>query len=364
MHITILRNIGALMKKPFLILGTFLLSASSVHGFSWLPKPPEPKSAEIIPEILYPHGWSLTHGTYLFGVSYLGGAVGQIEKRVATSGVVSPRVSKRPTSGSIISASNQWVNGFQLDFCGTTSGLGEDSFGLNYSFFSGGGISTTTLSQTPGNEDILPSFALNNVTGATALVDSVTSKYSVPSFQDGFFSYSKSLFVNPWISLMVTGGIHGFSVVHKLLIDYKQLSGAVTTLKMKENTFGAGPLIGFIGTKKVTDDFALRGTFLASAPLSNHTLQQSDEYRVGSETTYGYSANSTNQLRQHFVAHMDLEAVFRRGFLNQNALELIIAWHVKQYLNQSFLTAMSNNQNTPPSTLQVNALRVGLSTIF
>ncbi len=352
------------MKKPFLLLGAFILSFQSVHGFSWLPKPPEQKSAELLPEILYPHGWSLTNPTFLFGVSYLGGAAGQIEKRVATSGIVSPRTTTRPSQGSIISAPNQWINGFEIDFCGTTSGLGEDSFGLNYSLLAGSGVSSTTFSTTAGSGDILPSFALDNVTGETSLVDSVTSKYSLPSFQDGSFTYSKSLFINPWISIMITGGLHGFSIVHKLFVNYKDLSEAVTSLKMKETTFGVGPLFGFCGTKKVTNGFALRGSLFASAPLSNHTLQQSDEYTVGTTTTYGYNAKSTNQLRQHFVAHMDLEAVFRHGFLNQTALEVIVAWHVKQYLNQSFLTAMSNNQNAAPSTIQVNTLKVGLTTIF
>lgn len=352
------------MKKPFLILGAFLLSASSVHGFSWLPKPPETKPVEIFPEILYPHGWSMVDGSFLLGASYLGGAVGQIEKRVATSGIVSPRTSTRPPEGSIISASNQWTNGFEIDFCGTTSGNGADSFGLTYTFLTGNGISETTLSQTPGNADILPAFALNNATGANGLVDSVTSQYSVPSFHDGFLSYSKSLFINPWLSIMMIGGIHGFSVTHKLYVDYQELSGAVTSFRMKEQTFGGGPLLGFCGTKKILNAFALRGTFLASAPLSNHTLTQYDEYTVGADTTYGYSANSTNQLQQNFVAHMDLEAVFRQGFINQNAIEVIIAWHVKQYINQSFLTAMSNNQNAAPSTLQVNTLRIGLTGIF
>ncbi len=352
------------MKKPFLLLGAFILSFQSVHGFSWLPKPPEPKALEIIPEILYPHGWSPTEPTYLFGVSYLGGAAGQIEKRVATSGIVSPRTTTRPSDGSIISAPNQWINGFELDFWATTSGLGEDSFGLTYSLLAGNGTSSTTFSTTPGSGDILPSFALNNVTGETSLVDSVTSKYSIPSFQDGSFTYSKSIFINPWISFMFTCGLHGFSMIHKLTVNYTDLTEAVTTLKMKETTFGAGPLFGFCGTKKITKGFALRGLLFGSAPLSNHTLKQSDEYTVGTTTTYGYSARSTNQLRQHFVAHMDLEAVFRNDFLNKTALEVIVAWHVKQYLNQSFLTAMSNNQNAAPSTIQVNTLKVGLTTIF
>ncbi len=352
------------MKKPFLFLGAFLLSAGSVHGFSWLPKPPESQPREIIPNILYPHGFSLTDATFLFGVSYLGGAAGQIERRVATSGIVSPRTTTRPSQGSIISAPNQWINGFELDFCGTSSGLGADSFGLNYSFLTASGVSSTTLSTTPGSADILPSFALNNATGDTALIDSVSSKYSVPSFQDGFFTYSKSLFLNPWLSIMITGGLHGFSLNHKLSVDYTELSDAVTSLKMNETTFGVGPLVGFCATKKVTKEFALRGIFLASAPFSNHTLEQSDQYTIGGVTTYGYNVKSTNQLRQHFVAHMDLEAVFRHNFLNQTALELIIAWHVKQYINQSFLTAMSNNQNAAPSTIQVNTLKVGLTTIF
>ena len=163
---------------------------------------------------------------------------------------------------------------------------------------------------------------------------------------------------------MVLTGLHGFCLNHKLNASYEDASANTTSFSMQEVTFGAGPLVGFSSTKRILESFALRGTFFASAPLSNHSLTQSDLYVSGDVPSYGYNTKSVNQLRGHIVAHLDLEAIWRAEFLGGSCLEFILAWHVKQYINQSYLTAMSNNQNAPPSTVQVNVLKAGFSFIF
>ena len=121
----------------------------------------------------------------------------------------------------------------------------------------------------------------------------------------------------------------------------------------------------YVSSKLISDNFAFRGTFLASAPLCNHSLTQSDLYLdANANATFGYNVNSVNQLRQHFVGHLDLEAVFQSQFGQNGSIEFVLSWHVKQYINQSYLTAMLNNQNASPSTIQVNMLRAGLVFIF
>ena len=333
-----------------------------MHASFLLPHQKEPPKTEFISPILFPNGQSLEVPTLLFGISYIGGGGGQIERRVGTSGVIFPRTSTPPSRGNIISAPSPWMNGFQFDFCGSTAGLGSHSFGFTYNLLSGNSRTATHTSSFI-NPDILPSFALYNNTGDTGLVTKIASQYHMPSLQDAIFTFSRSIFVNPYLSVMILSGLHGFVINHRMIVDYTDQSTGVTTLTMKELTYGAGPYVGFIATKKIVDFFAFRAVIAASAPLSNHTLKQNDMYVLGNVPYYGYNTGGTNQLRQHFVGHLDLEAVFRGGFLT-SAVEFILAWHVKQYINQSYLTTMSNNQNAPPSTIQLDTFRAGLSFIY
>ncbi len=352
------------MRFQSSLISALLLSATAINASSILPKVPEVKIEPISP-ILYPHGQDPLGPSFLFGLSYLGGAGGQMARRVATSGVVGTRTATQPASGSIISAPTQWMSGFEIDFCGSSSGQGSNSFGITYSLLTGNSNTSTTNGSTT-TPNILPSFSTNYSTGNTTLMSSVSSQYNMPSLQDGLFTYSRSLFVNPYLSVMVLTGLHGLSLNHKMNVSYVDLASGVTSLYMKEVTYGLGPLVGFTSTKKLSTGFALRGTFFASAPLCNHSLTQSDSFLniFTGATTYGYNANSANQLRQHFVGHLDLEAVFRSEFVNFSAFEFILGWHVKQYVNLSYLTSMSNNQNAAPSSIQVDTLKIGLLFIF
>ncbi len=353
------------MRNWMAIILALILGGANVDASSILP----PKIKEVKPEpiskILYPHGQQSTvEPAFVTSVSYLGGGAGQMERRVGTSGVISPRTVKGPSSGSIISAPASWANGFELNFCGSTPGQGSNSFKATYSILTSSSSPSTTASGSATTPGILPSFALNNLAVTSPLATSVTSYYNMPSFQDALFSFSRSLFANEYLSIMIMTGLHGFALNHRMSVAYKDTSGGVTTLKMSEATYGAGPLIGFCSTKLILPNFAIRGILLASAPLSNHALGQSDYYVHGGTKTIGYNASSTNQLRQHLVLHLDLEAIFRADLLFGTALEFLLCWHVKQYVNQSYLTTMSNNQNAPPSSVQVNTIKAGLAFIF
>ncbi len=349
------------MRNHLILAGALLLSMPAAHASFLLPHKELPKPEYVSP-ILFPNGQSLEFPTILFGVSYIGGAGGQIERRVGTSGVVFPRINTPPPRGNIISAPSPWMNGFQFDIAGSTSGLGSHSVAFTYNLLSGNSRTATHTSSFV-DPNILPSFAIFNNTGETELVTKVASEYHMPSLQDAILTFSRSLFVNPYLSVMVLSGLHGFIINHRMIVAYTDQSTGVTRLAMKELTYGAGPYVGFTATKKMADFFAFRAVLAASAPLSNHTLKQNDQYLLGNVPFYGYNTGGTNQLRQHFVGHLDLEAVFRSGFLS-SSVEFILAWHVKQYINQSYLTTMSNNQNAPPSTIQLDTFRAGLTFIF
>ena len=352
------------MRLQLSLISAILLSTTAINATSILPIKPKPLVEPISP-ILYPHGQEPIGPAFLLGLSYLGGAGGQLARRVATSGVIGTRTATQPASGSIISAPTQWMNGFELDFCISTGGSGSNSFGLVYSLLTGNSSTSTTNGSTT-TPNILPSFSTSYATGETVLMSSVSSNYNMPSLQDGQFTYSRSIIVNPYLSIMILTGLHGLSLNHKMNVSYVDLATGVTNLNMKEVTYGLGPLVGFVSTKKLSTGFALRGTFYASAPLCNHSLTQSDSFLnvITGATSYGYNANSANQLRQHFVGNLDLEAVFRSEFINFSAFEFILGWHIKQYVNLSYLTSMSNNQNAAPSTIQVDALKLGLMFIF
>jgi hypothetical protein len=352
-----------MMKKGLLIASMVLFSFNPVHA-SILTKKETPPKVQPPPKVLYPKGQIEDETTYLLGFSYLGGAAGQIERRVATSGV-SARQATEPTQGSIVSAPTQWMSGFQFDFAVSTPGAGSNLFVINYSVLTGNNPTPETVTTSTTNPTLLPSFATNNVTGATSLVVSVNSQYSLPSLQDGYFAYARSSFANPFLSVLFMGGFHGLSLSHSMYASYTDTSSGVLTYNMQEITYGAGPALGFISSKLISPNFAFRGTFLASAPLCNHSLTQSDLYTdANGNSTFGYNVNSVNQLRQHLVAHLDVEAVFQSNLGEKGFLEFVLSWHVKQYINQSYLTAMLNNQNAPPTTIQVNMLRAGLVFIF
>jgi hypothetical protein len=351
------------MRKGLLFLSAFMLLIESVSA-SILTKKEPPLKIQPPPKVLFPKGQIENETTYLLGFSYLGGAAGQIERRVGTTGVT-PRQATQPAVGQIVSAATQWMNGFQFDFAASTPGVGSNSFVINYSVLTGNNPTPETVTTSVSNPTLLPSFSTNNVTGATSLVVSVSSQYNLPSLQDGYFAYARSSFNNPFLSLLFMGGFHGLSLNHNMNVAYTDVSSGILTYNMKEVTYGAGPALGFISSKLISDNFAFRGTFLASAPLCNHSLTQSDLYLdANANATFGYNVNSVNQLRQHFVGHLDLEAVFQSQFGQNGSIEFVLSWHVKQYINQSYLTAMLNNQNASPSTIQVNMLRAGLVFIF
>lgn len=355
------------MRLQLSLISAILLSTTVINATSILPVKPKPLIEPIAP-ILYPHGQEPLNTVFLIGLSYLGGAGGQVARRVGTSGVIGSRTFLQPAVGTIISAPTQWMNGFEIDFCISTPGVGSNSFSFVYSVLTGNSTTSTTNGSTT-SPNILPAFSTNYATGETTLMSSVSSNYNMPSLQDGQFTYSRSLFVNPYLSIMILTGLHGLSLNHKFNVSYVDLTDSppgVINLFMKEVTYGIGPLVGFTSTKKLSNGFGLRGTFYASAPLCNHSLTQTDSFQdiLNALTYFGYNATSNNQLRQHLVANIDLEAVFRSEFINFSAFEFIIGWHNKQYINLSFLTSMSNNQNAAPSTIEVDTLKLGLMFIF
>ncbi len=346
------------MKKWLSTVGIAVLATSLIQAHSILPVKPVPLP-DPIPPILFPNGQSFLIPTCEVGVSYLGGNAGQIENRVGTSGVIETRTASGPSEGQILTAPVPWVNGFELNFVGSTAGLGFNTIALNYTLLTGNST-TNTVTSDAASPNILPSFALNNATGATDLVVGVSSTYSMPTFQDATLTFSKSLLMNPYLSVLFLTGLHGFALNHTLNVQYTDTSAGITSLTMQEVSYGAGPLIGFITSKKFTEGFAIRGVFAASAPLSNNSLTQSDSYLLGTSKTYGYNTTSSTQLSQYFVAHLDLELVFRTLHFLSLSVDTVLAWHVKQYLNISYLTAMSNNQNAAPSTIQTDTLRLGI----
>lgn len=350
------------MKTWLSILGMTVLTTSLLQAHSILPTKPIPLP-DPIPPILFPNGQSLLIPTCEVGISYLGGNAGQVENRVGTSGVISPRSTSGPSQGQILTAPLPWVNGFELNIVGSTAGLGFNTIALNYSILTGNS-STSTVTSDAANPNILPAFALNNATGETNLVVGVSSTYSMPTFQDATLTFSKSLLMNPYLSVMFITGLHGFALNHTLNVQYTDTSTGLTSLTMQEISYGAGPLVGFITSKKFTEGFALRGVFAASAPLSNNSLTQSDSYLLDKIKTYGYNTKSTAKLSQYFVAHLDLELVFRTMHFLALSVDTVLAWHVKQYLNISYLTAMSNNQNAAPSTIQTDTVRLGILFTF
>jgi hypothetical protein len=351
------------MNKMLLMFSMAFFSLNTMYA-SILTKKEPPVKIEPPPKVLFPKGAIEDETTYLLGFSYLGGAAGQIERRVGTTGVTA-RQATQPTSGQIVSAATQWMSGFQFDFAASTPGMGSNSFVLNYSVLTGNNPTPETVYTSDTNPSLLPSFSTNNVTGETSLVVAVNSQYNLPSLQDGYFTYARSSFANPFLSLLFMGGFHGLSLNHNMNVAYTDTSNGILTYNMKEVTYGAGPALGFISSKLISGNFAFRGTFLASAPLCNHSLTQSDFYLDDNGVaSFGYNVNSVNQLRQHFVAHLDLEAVFQSQLGQTGSIEFVLSWHVKQYINQSYLTAMLNNQNASPSTIQVNMLRAGLLFIF
>lgn len=356
------------MKKHVSFIGIALLGSAAIQASS-IARPQQQMTAKPpeLPFILYPNGQKMDEASFLIGMYYIGGAAGQTHCRVATQGIPAVPTGNVPTQGGLVSAPKDWTNGFRIDFSGSSGGPNSHSISLSYSFMTSNNHAKT-VSKPNSEADMLPTFATSVPTGATSVQRKVTAHYKLPAFHNAAAMYSRSLYANPVFSLMAVTGIHIFALNHKLDTNYTaEVSGADAThfFHMGESTYGAGPLVGFTATKQLTNSWALRGNLFGSAPLASHQLTQNNKYQSSpaGDTTYGINTQG-NHTCTSFVGHVDLETVFRSEFDNGTSIELVAGWHIKQFVNTTFLTSFSNTQGNPAGSVELNAVKVGAIFIF